>query len=111
MFRMNRAKRKPPFRPRTDVSLISRYICVMGDCFPHSGSWVLSGFLYLAPMEEEREQKKLEKLEKGGTRGKDKIFLRCSKIMLPLFLAAHNGLTKFERLSFLPFSFLIQKDF
>ena len=45
-----RAKRKPPFRPRTDVSLISRYICVMGDGFPHSGSWFLSGFFLFASL-------------------------------------------------------------
>ena len=30
--------------PATDVSFILRYIYVRGDCFLHSGSWILSGF-------------------------------------------------------------------
>ena len=30
--------------PATDVSFILRYIYVIGDCFLHSGPWILSGF-------------------------------------------------------------------
>ena len=41
-------KNKRLFPPRTDVSFMLRYIYVIGDCFLHSGSWLLTGFGFRA---------------------------------------------------------------